>query len=222
MQQEHISTLPDNIEAFDDLYCYPVNRIWISDAATILQIRIRVIGHSGASWHRGQKKTEEAICECFHWSTASDDVRSFASSCIHCFYAQRGEKVPRLFGPARYGTKPDDLLQFDYIKVGPSTDGDKYVPLLRDDHSGYSWLFLFSETTALNAAQAIIDWCTAFGISKSFMSKGPAHFKNEIIRIITKRLKVHHHFTLLCCPWSNGSFERLRKDIVRVFRSALS
>ena len=46
--------------------------------------------------------------------------------------------------------------------------------------------------------------------------------KNETVRLLTKGLKVPHHFTLPYTPWSNGSIERLGKELLRVFRSVIS
>ena len=94
--------------------------------------------------------------------------------------------------------------------------------MLRDDHSDYKWFFPFSDTLAENAAIAIIDWCAAFGVPNGLMSDGPTHFRNETVRLVCKGLKVPHHFTLPNTPWSNGAVERLGKELIRVFRAALS
>lgn len=38
----------------------------------------------------------------------------------------------------------------------------------------------FVSTTAENAAQVIIDWHVAIGVSRTLMSDVPTHFKNEV------------------------------------------
>lgn len=60
----------------------------------------------------------------------------FKRACIHCLSTIGGERIPRQFRAAVYGTKPNDLLQFDYIEFSESNSGDDYVLMLRDDHSG--------------------------------------------------------------------------------------
>lgn len=85
-------------------------------------------------------------------------------TCIHCISTTGGEKIPRPFGPALHGSKTNDLLQFDYIDLGKAISGPKYVLMLCDDHSEYSWMFAFPDTTAGNAAHALIDWCAAFNV----------------------------------------------------------
>ena len=91
--------------------------------------------------------------------------------------------------------------------------------MLRDDHSGYCWLFAFPDTIAENAATAIIAWSAAFGAPSGLMSEGPTHFRNETMRLISKGLSIRHHFTLPYCPWSNSDIERLGREILRVARA---
>lgn len=129
------------------------------------------------------------------WSTVAGDIKTFVASCIHCLSSTGGGRVPRPYDPVAHGTDPNDLLQFDYIEIAPADTGEKYVLMLRDDHSSYCWLFAFVDTLAANAARAINDWCAALGVPKALMSDGPTHFKNETIRLIEKGLRVPHHFT---------------------------
>ncbi len=44
-----------------------------------------------------------------------------------------GDKEPRPFGPSHHGTRPNDLIQFDYIEMGHSTASFKYLLMVRDD-----------------------------------------------------------------------------------------
>lgn len=94
--------------------------------------------------------------------------------------------------------------------------------MLRDDHSNYIWLFPFSDTSAGNAAHAMIDSCAPFTLSNGFMPDGPTHFRNDTIRLVSKRLKVPHHCRLPYTPWSNGAVGRLGKEFIQVFRSIVS
>lgn len=45
--------------------------------------------------------------------------------------------MPRHYGYTLHGTTADDLLQFEFIKIAPSMTGEKYILMLRDDHSNY-------------------------------------------------------------------------------------
>lgn len=143
-------------------------------------------------------------------------------ACIHCISNTGGKKTPRPLGPALHGTSVNFLLQFDYIDVGPGNDGSSYILVLLDDHSGYCCFFAIPSAAAVFAAQAIFDWCAAFGIHICLVSDDPTHFKNEAVEAVCKGLKVSHHFIVPYCPWSNGGIERLGNILIRIFRSILS
>ena len=78
-------------------------------------------------------------------------------ACIHCLSTIGECKIPRTCIPAVHGTELNNLLQFDYIELGPGSGDAKNVRILRDDHSVYTWGFSFPGTSAENAAAAIID-----------------------------------------------------------------
>lgn len=46
--------------------------------------------------------------------------------------------MPHLFGPGFSGAKPSELVQLDYVELGPSRTGERYVLTVRHDHRGYS------------------------------------------------------------------------------------
>lgn len=108
------------------------------------------------------------------------DIQTFVRACIHCLSRTGGEKVPRSFGPSVHCISRNDLIQVDYIEITPSRTGEKYVLMLRDDHSDYKRFFAFANTAAGNAAQAFIDWWAAFGVQRTLMSDRPTHFKMRL------------------------------------------
>lgn len=48
------------------------------------------------------------------------------------------------------------------------------------------------------------------------MYDGPTHFKNDCIRMLTKRINKPHHFTMPYTTWSNGGVERFGKELITV------
>lgn len=54
------------------------------------------------------------------------------------------------------------------------------------------------------------------------MSDGPTHFKNETLRLVSKHLKVSHHFTVVYCPWSNGAVLCLGRELIRVLQATFA
>lgn len=102
-----------------------------------------------------------------------------------------GENIAPL-GPSVYGTSSNDLLQLEYIDLGLSGTGEKYIPMLRDDHSGYCWLYPASTTDTRTAADGLLDWSAEFDGPSCFMFDGPMHFRNETVRLLSEGLRTPH------------------------------
>ena len=221
-QRKHLSEKPINLFQRNDVWENENNIIWVPDNATDLQLRLCVIAHTSAAGHRGIYATEAALRNFCFWTTLSEDIRAFVKNCIHCLSTLKGTKEPRPFGPAVHGTAPHDLLQFDFIEMGPGTNGLKYILMLRDDFSSYCLLFPCERANAENAADALMEWCSLFKAPAMLMSDCGTHFKNATVSKLTRMLLVPHHFTLPHCPWSNGAVERLGREVLRIFRATLS
>lgn len=110
-----------------ELWRFPSGSSWIPDGDEDLQMRLCIADNGGAAGHRSTSATREVAPQEFEWSTMNEDVNLFVSSCAHCISTAGGGKVPRPFRPALFGTKPNKLVQFDYIELGPSRTGKKYV-----------------------------------------------------------------------------------------------
>lgn len=68
----------------------------------------------------------------------------------------------------------------------------------------------------------VFDWSAAFDVQNGSIPDGPTHFKNEKIRLISKNIKIQHHFTFPHSHWSNGAVKLLGQDVPKVFRSVTS
>ncbi len=156
----------------EDLICNAKKAVWIPEEEGMLQLRICIIAHTTATGHRGEKSAVMAVSKEFLWSTLKEDVKTFCRTCIHCLAIKGGVRVPPRYGPAFHGTKANDLLQFDYLEMGPSFTGAKNLLMFRDDFSPYVWLFPFAEADAKNSAEAILDWCSSFTPPNALMSDG--------------------------------------------------
>lgn len=196
--------------------------VWIPDNTDELQLRLCTIAYTGPSGHRQYKPSLCISRRQFSWTFDKDDMFTFVIACIHCLSTTERGMEPRPFGPAFHGTKPNDLLQFDFINVAPGIDGEKYVLMLRDDLSDYKWFFAYKSNDAASAAVAVTDWGAAFGIPEALMSDGPTYFKNETLRLVSKGLKVPHHFELPYFQCSDGTVERLAKEHLWTFRAVAS
>lgn len=114
-----------NVQVQDGLIYTQSGQIWLPQEANDLPLRLLVIDHTSARGHRGQSATISAFPNRFSWDTLETDSKIFVSSCIHYLSTTGGEKVPRPVGPAMFGTKPNNLLQFDYLDLANSSNGDR-------------------------------------------------------------------------------------------------
>lgn len=121
----------------DGVWQNDMGSIWIKDRSNDLHLRICAIGHTGPSGHGGMKSTESTIRLSF-WSTMSEDIQMFVRLCVQCLSSTGGGKAPRPFGTGTHVAKPNHILQFDCIEIGPSHSVDKYILIKRDDHSDYN------------------------------------------------------------------------------------
>ncbi|GMF09104.1 unnamed protein product [Phytophthora lilii] len=64
----------------------------------------------------------------------------------------------------------------------------------------------------------MMDWHSRFGAPRLWISDNGSHLKNEVVKEVSKRLNASQNVTLAYSPWSNGSVERLNKDIIQVLR----
>ena len=142
------------------------------------------------------------------------DVDALVRDCLHCIVTRTGEKVPRPLGHAMHGDSPNEVVHLDFLYMGRSSSEKVYVLLIRDDLSGYVWLWPTEEANAACAAEALCVWLGVFGCMDWIVSDQGSHFKNMLIKSLTEESRVHHHFTTAYCPWSNGSVERICREVL--------
>lgn len=83
-----------------------------------------IIYNYGPSVHLGLNSTDFTPRDHFFWSKLLDDVRILDYYFIHLLDTTTGGTVPIPFFPAVHGTKPNDLVQFDYLQIAPFTTGE--------------------------------------------------------------------------------------------------
>lgn len=158
----------------------------------------------------------------FERSTLAEHTCAFSRACISFFLTLGSEKTPRPFGQTVPGTIPNDFLPFDYIDLDEGKNGYKYGLRLHDDHLNYNLLYCLPDTPAENAAVAIIEFGFIFGVLQTLISDGPTHFTNKTLRLVTRDVKVPHHFTFSYCPWNSGKMKRIGREAINVLRATLS
>lgn len=198
------------------------NQIWLPDGAVELQLKVMVASHCGQMGHRGATATTSIVKESFWWRNMARDISELIKGCLHCMVTRTGSMVPRPLGSALHGNRPNEVVHMDYLYMGPACDDKLYLFLIRDDLSGYVWLWPTDSCTSEAAAEALSVWIGVFGPMTWLVSDQGTHFKNKLVREMLEDSRVRHHFTTAYCPWANGSIERICRDVLTACKALLA
>ena len=132
----------------EGLFRLPVNGravLWIPGGATQLQARLVVCAHMKEAGHRGAVTTLHRLSEYCCCFCMEEHVAEFVKQCLHCMDSKEGEKVPRPLGETVHGTRPGEVVRFDYLHVGASGPlGDDGL----DEDVGYRYIFVMMDDTS--------------------------------------------------------------------------
>ena len=196
--------------------------VWTPEKDLELQLKVLVASHCGSIRHRGSEATKSVLKKNFIWDNMERDVEQLVQGCLHCIITRSGDLIPRPLSHAMHGERPNEVIHLDFLYMASSQDGKRYVLIVRDDHSGFVWLWPTSGTIAEEAVDGVIHWIGSFGTMDWFVSDQGSHFKNQLIAELTSELRVHHHFTTAYSPWANGTVERVCREVLRATRSLCS
>ena len=141
------------------------------------------------------------------------DVSIFVSNCVHCIMSKTGHKIPRPLPLTLHATKPNEVVNFDFLYLGQSHTEIKYVLVIKDDLSSYVWLKPCSSANSETAAHEISRWIRTFTAMFYWVSDQGSHFKNQVMEHLAKDHNIHHNFTVAYSPWVNGTVENINRHI---------
>ena len=138
------------------------------------------------------------------------------------------EKIPRPLGETVNGTRSGEVLHFDYWYVGDSGplsneeldggDDFKYILVMTDDLSNFLCLEPTGSCTAGSTAKHLLKWRKTLGVPEVWVSDTASHFKNSVMKTLEGALRVEHRFAVANSPWSNGTCERMIREVVRALK----
>ena len=125
------------------------------------------------------------------------------------------------------GVMPDqeagmaDLWGVIYFGKLDMLQGCWQMPLvMMDNLSNLVWLEPTESCKAASTAKRFLSWCKTFGIPEVWVSDAASHFKN-LVKTLEGALRVEHRFTVANLPWSNGTCERMMREVVRALKAIL-
>lgn len=196
--------------------------VWLPLDADDLKVKLLIIAYAGSSGHRGAETTRNLLREHFTWTRLRQDATDFVAGCLFCILSKTGLKIPRPLAMTLHASSPNEVLHFDYLYLGASVDDEKYVLVLKDDLSSYAWIEPTNSASAEHAAACLARWTRTFSAPATWVSDQGGHFINETLRQLATVYNISHRPKIAYTPWTNGTVERLNRDIIAARRALIA
>lgn len=204
-----------------DGYIYRRGKIWIPENDNELLVRFFVVAHGGCNGHFGIGSSVRRLSK--HVSSCDLDERlaAFCRSCLLCLQCKGSKVIPRPWGRTVQANRPNQVLHFDYLYIGPSFNGAEYILVVKDGLSQIVDLVISDSANASVVAATLNQWIGFNGLPELFVSDRGSHFTGNVMKEMVDRFKLEHHFTTAYVHFSNGTVENVNRVIIEVFRTIL-
>ena len=196
-------------------------RVWLpqDERTKDLRSRLAIVAHAACAGHRGKDVTVNAIKSWLVWPNMDGEIREFVENCLQCARCRSDALINRPWGEQVHASKPGEVLHMDFMQVCNRADSDlRYILVLKDDLSHLVELVPTARTDAESVIETCMKWFSRMGIPEVIVTDQGAHFRNVLVGDLEHHMGVRHHFTLPYCPWSNGTVERVNRDIKRLLQ----
>ena len=121
--EQHIHMSKCGLSTNDDgLFIDERKRVVIPFESEQLRLRLCVIAHAGLnSGHIGYHAALKLLQQRLHWKGMEADLKNLCNSCLHCLPTRSGFRKPRPLGEVCHGTRPNQVVHFDYLYVMPAS-----------------------------------------------------------------------------------------------------
>ena len=151
------------------------------------------------------------------------EVKQFVNDCLHCRSNKGARAHPRPLGETLAAQDRNEVLHMDYLFMKKTAKNkEQYILVLKDGFTGFTELVPCVTPDAATTVNAVLVWIARYGIPRIFVSDRATHFMNNVVHEVERRLGIEHHFTVSYAPWSNGTVERLNRDVLSIMRCLLS
>ena len=217
-QLQYASDCPSNAIMSEELGLWNYkDAIWVSAKDSSLWTRILVIAHCGSSGHI-RSALYDVVSSQFNCVGLRSLINNFLNSCLLCAAVNGPNEISRPIGALEHSTAPAQLLHMDYLYCGESNSGDTYILVIMDDFSHLLTLTPAISCSADVVVSALLHWFSLFGIPQKIVSDQGSHFLNYTLKELSRQLQFKQSFSLVYCPWINGTVERAMREILKIFK----
>ena len=173
--------------------------------------------HNSVVGHYGLARTMKRLRADQHkWEFMENHVRYFIDFCPQC-QKMSMIKIPIHAHPFTTSSYyPMECLNIDF--VGPFPDGG-HILVIIDTFTRWTELYHTTDSTAISAAQCLIQHFGRFGAPHQLRSDNGPHFIADVIREFLSFVGTRHCLTLAYSKEENAIVERMNKEINRHIRA---
>ena len=173
--------------------------------------------HGGRMGHFGTRKTWKLLNELYPGHKIPyRKVDDFVSTCAICQKDRLG--MTDSITPLVRVLKPEhkrSIVGIDTLTITPpDNDGNQFVTVIVNHFTKLTGLYPSKTHTAIDAAQALFQYCCTYGLVDSIISDPGSEFMNEVLTHLTQWFGIRHVFSLVDRHESNG-VERTNRSILR-------
>ena len=199
-----------------DLYVDSDGRIFVPKLHDLRE-RCLLLAHGSIGGHRSARTTLQRLQQLVVWPDLKDDVNGFIQRCLTCRSTDGKISYQRPLGVSLRGSKPGEVLTWDFLTLPDVDDGQgKYVLLVVDAFTGYAKAYRTKDTKAYAAVDSLLDYISMFGVPSTVSSDGGPHFIATVLANLCTELGIHKHIVVSHSPWAVGIVERLNRELIRV------
>jgi hypothetical protein len=213
-----------NCLRIDNDLIYYKDKIWIPCSERLILLCIMITAHDSHVGHNNIAQTKEKIKCLFYWQNMDKDIHDFVFHCLACSKTKDGSTIPRPWGRSIVASRFGEVIHFDYLYIDKSIKSRhyfEYILVLKDNFTNFVELIACEHADHYNVVTALQSWQARFGPITTLVSDQGSHFCNLVMEEYVKSCfpsKVKHHFTMSYSPWSNGTVERVNRDIISLFK----
>jgi len=197
----------------DTLYYIPPNDHRPRRIIPQHELRLTLTLSHDSAGHFGADNTRERVSRSFWWPSLRADVENFVRQCPACqLFRPSLRREPLHPIPV---DSPFHTISIDTIGPLPSSHNMRYILVAVDHLTKWCETTTKVRNTAANTAAFLFEQIVCrHGCPTRLISDNGPEFAAEVVRLLTARLDIHHHFITPYRPQANGNVERLNRTLI--------
>ena len=177
--------------------------------------------HNTVCGHFGIQRTAKLMKEHgIEWPSMLEDISTFISNCATCQKCRAGKASYAAAVKSTMVSEPFEVVVIDSVGPLPADAyGNKFLILVMDAFTRFVELFPAPDTTAIEAARAVLHVFGRYGAPKALRSDRGTQYANEIIRCFLKLCGTKHMKSTPYRHEGNGLAERCIREFNRHVRA---